>query len=303
MIKRILKYNFSLLNTAHVKLGAKWNYCNVISPYHRIYYIDEGEGEISDYENKLRLEQGYLYIIPSYTLCNMVCTEYLSQYFVQFFEESSDGISLFSNNRSIFKMVARDIDIVNFRRLVEINPGRGINRSDNPKIYEKNNYYNEYLELNNYQNMADFLETQGILMQLTARFMVTEVLKQKQPRYIPDKILETINFISLSLHMPLSVKFLGERINLHPEYFSRLFEQYTGLRPLLYISQKRIEHAQYLIATSQASYSQIADLTGFENLSHFSRTFKKVTGLTPTAYKKRSYALTGDLLSDPQPNS
>jgi AraC-like DNA-binding protein len=260
----------------------------VISPYHRIYYIDEGEGEISNYEKTLKLEKGHLYIIPSYTLCNLVCTKYLNQFFVQFFEESSDGISLFSNNRSIFKMVARDIDIVNFRRLVEINPGRGINRSDNPKIYEKNNYYNEYQELNNYQNMSDFLETQGILMQLTARFAVPEVFMQKQPRYIPDKILETINFISVSLHMPLSVKFLGERINLHPEYFSRLFEQYTGLRPSLYISQKRIEHAQYLITTSQASYSTIAGPTGFESLSHFSRTFKKLTGLTPTAYKKET---------------
>ena len=287
MLKRILKYNFSLLNTDYVKLGPKWNYRNVISPYHRIYYIDEGEGEISNYEKTLKLEKGYLYIIPSYTLCDLVCTERLSQYYVQFFEESSDGISLFSDNRSIFKIAAMEIDIVNFRRLVEINPGRGINRSDNPKIYEKNTFYKEYQDLNNHQNISTFLETQGILMQLMARFTVPEVFMQKQPKYIPDKILETINFISLSLHLPLSIKFLGERINQNPDYFSRLFEQYTGVRPSLYINQKRVEHAQYLLATSRAPFSTIAELTGFESLSHFSRTFKKVTGLSPSSYKKK----------------
>src|SRR5690242_335453 len=130
MIKRILKHSFSLLNTDHVKLGKQWNYKNVISPYHRIYYIDEGYGEISNHENTLKLESGYLYLIPSFTLCDLTCTEYLSQYFVQFFEESSDGISLFANSRSLFKVKANEIDMINFNRLVEINPGRGINRSD-----------------------------------------------------------------------------------------------------------------------------------------------------------------------------
>ncbi|MCJ8208407.1 AraC family transcriptional regulator [Mucilaginibacter sp. RS28] len=289
MIKRVLRHTFSLLNTDHVKLGNKWNYKNVISPYHRIYYIDEGEGEISDMEKVLKLEAGYLYIIPSFTLCNMTCQSYLSQYFVQFFEESSDGISMFANNRSLFKVKAKEIDMINFKRLVEINPGRGINRSDNPKVYEKNVYYKEYQELNNQQNMADFLETQGLLLQLVARFATAEVFKQKDVRYIPVKILDSISFIAVNLHLSLSVSFLAERANLNPEYFSRLFKEFTGSRPLAYINEKRIERAQYLIVTSQTNYSDIAEQTGFESLSHFSRTFKNVTGLSPRAYKQQVY--------------
>src|SRR5690242_7096255 len=100
MIKRILTHRFSLMNVDQVKLDSRWNYKNVVSPYHRIYYIAGGEGEISHFEKKLKLEQGYLYIIPSFTLCNLSCERFLHQYFVQFFEESSDGISLFASNRS-----------------------------------------------------------------------------------------------------------------------------------------------------------------------------------------------------------
>jgi len=128
----------------HAFLNSKWNYRNVISPYYRIYYIDEGEGIISGPDENLRLEPGYLYMAPSFTLYNMKCQEYLSQYFLHFFEESADGISLFYNNRSLMKMPASDIDVWNFKRLLLINPKRGINRSDNPKMYEKSVYYAEY---------------------------------------------------------------------------------------------------------------------------------------------------------------
>jgi len=286
MIKRILTHSFSLMNVDQVKLDARWNYKNVISPYHRIYYISAGEGEISHFEKKLQLEAGYLYIIPSFTLCNLSCTQFLEQYFVQFFEDTSDGKSLFASNRSIFKVGANPADVLNFERLKHINPGRGINRSDDPKVYEKDIFYKEYQELNMQQNTAQFLETQGIILQLVSRFTSPEIIAQREREHIPVKILDTISYIVMNLQAPLSVKYLAERVFLNSEYFSRLFEQYTGSRPLAYITEKRIERAQYLILTSGVKYSEIAAMTGFESLSHFSRTFKKVTGMSPMAYSK-----------------
>jgi transcriptional regulator GlxA family with amidase domain len=76
--------------------------------------------------------------------------------------------------------------------------------------------------------------------------------------------------------------------NLHPDYFSRLFYRFTGERPLAYIHMKRIERAQYLIATTNLPYIEITEDTGFENVPHFSKIFKKVTSLTPGEYKKRN---------------
>lgn len=286
MIKRILTHSFSLMNVDLVLLDSKWNYKNVISPYHRIYYIRSGTGEISHFQKKLRLEPGYLYIIPSFTLCNLSCESFLEQYFVQFFEETSDGKSLFASNRSIFKVEANPVDVLNFERLKLLNPGRGINRSDDPKIYEKNIYYKEYQELNMQQNTNQFLETQGILLQLVARFTSPEIIAQREREHIPVKILDTISYIVMNLQASLSVRYLAERIHLNSEYFSRLFERYTGSRPLAYITEKRIERAQYLIMSSGAKQTEIAKMTGFESLSHFSKTFKKITGMSPRAYSK-----------------
>lgn len=289
MIKRNLKHTFSLLNVDYVRLNAKWNYSNVISPYYRIYYIDDGEGDISDAACSLKLEPGYLYIIPSFTLCNLNCSNYLGQFFVQFFEDSIDGSSLFANNRAVLKTKATEMDINLFNRLLEINPGRGINRSDNPKVYEKDIYYKEYQELNNQQNISTYLETQGILMMLTAKFLNPQLFKHPEHKPIPVKIAEALNYILVNLHINLSVHLLASRANQNVDYFSRQFMQHTGTRPLNYINQKRVERAQYLMATSRMSYSEICTQTGFDNLSYFSKTFKKLTGMSPSEYKKQIY--------------
>jgi AraC-like DNA-binding protein len=288
MSARILRHIFSLLHVDYVKLNERWNYANVISPYFRIYYIDEGEGFVRSEHENVKLEPGYLYIIPSFTLCHLRCDSYLSQYFIHFFEESAEGISLFEINRKVIKVPACETDIANFKRLLQINPGRGINRSDNPKVYEKNVYYRGYQELNNIVSDSTFLETQGIILQLVSRFLSSHRFKPQHPDPIPSKILESISYIRLNLKKDLTVGALAKKANLHQDYFSRLFLQFTGERPLAYIHVKRIERAQYLIATTNLTYTQIAEETGFENLPYFSKIFKKVTSLTPGEYKKRN---------------
>lgn len=288
MHERLLGHTFSLLHADKVRLNEKWNYAHVVSPYFRIYYIDDGEGLILSGKEKCKLEKGYLYIIPSFTLCHLRCDHYLSQHFLHFFEESPQAISLFESNRKVIKVPARDMDITNIKRLLEINPGRSIDRSDNPKVYERNVYYKHYQELNRRVSDATLIETQGIIYQLISRFIGAQQFQSGDPDPMPSKILEAISHIQLNLRDHLTVGTLAARANLHQDYFSRLFLRYTGERPLAYIHVKRIQRAQYLIATTRLSYTQIAEATGFDTLPYFSKIFKKVTSLTPGEYRKRN---------------
>lgn len=289
MNRKLLRYSFSLLNVDHVHLNQKWDYKNVISPYFRLYYIDEGEGFISDSHQKLKLEPDHIYLIPSFTLCNMHCPSYLSQYFIQFFEESPDGISLFYNKRALMKLKASPLDIAIFQRMLQINPGRGINRSDNPRVYEKNSYYKEYQELNNQQSDAHYLETQGMILQLLSRFLSTGP-SFPESQSIPSKVADAMSYIQMHLKQHLTVADLAKRANQHQDYFSRQFLKSIGVRPLQYIHEKRIERAQYLITTTDMPYSEIAIGTGFDSLPHFSKIFRKVTGMTPNSYRKQHHS-------------
>lgn len=96
-----------------------------------------------------------------------------------------------------------------------------------------------------------------------------------------------MRFTRALLHLRLTVTSLAERANQNAEYFSRTVEVHTGTRLLAYITEKRVERAQHMIGASRLPYESIAELTGFKNLSTFSRTFKRVTGFSPSDYKLR----------------
>ncbi|MGC4235811.1 MAG: AraC family transcriptional regulator [Niabella sp.] len=289
MARRILTHNFSLLHVNHVKLNRKWNYKNVISPYARIYYIDVGEGFISTISERVKLEPGYLYLIPGFTLCNLECTGNLSQYFIHCFEDSPSGLSLFHDYRKPLKLKATDLQIQNVKQLLKINPDRKIYRSDNPKVYEQNVYYREYQELNNQQSEAVFMQTQGILLQLLSQFLALIHYKKENSPPIPSIVLDTMRYIQINLSKEITINQLAKRANLQTDYFSRIFLKNAGERPLQYIQNKRIERAQYLIMTTSLPFSKIAEDTGFQNLNYFFRIFKKLTQMTPGEYSRKSH--------------
>ena len=70
-------------------------------------------------------------------------------------------------------------------------------------------------------------------------------------------------------------------------YFRRLFKSLTGLTPVEYLNNLRVEHAKHLLfqkKTSGISIANIALLSGFSDPLYFSRVFKRITGQNPQEY-------------------
>lgn len=279
------KSTFSLLNADYIKLNKNWNYHNVISPFYRIYLIDDGNGSLGNSDDNLILEKGFLYLIPSYTLCNHHCPHFLSQYYIHVLEENRDGASLFAHDRSVHKIESIPADDTMFKRILKLNPGRGLGKTENPKDYDKPPTLDHFQQRNNLIPLADYIETKGLILQLIARFLKRDQPALLENKKIPSKILDAINYIQTNLQTNITVEHLAERASQNTNYFSRIFTNYTGERPLVYLQKKRIERAQYLMLTTSLPLSEIATETGFDSLSYFSRIFKKTTGHTPSHYK------------------
>lgn len=68
--------------------------------------------------------------------------------------------------------------------------------------------------------------------------------------------------------------------------FKRDFQKIYKETPGRWIMRRRVERAANILANTDQSISEVAFETGFEDLSHFSRVFKKITGKNPTEHKK-----------------
>ena len=84
-----------------------------------------------------------------------------------------------------------------------------------------------------------------------------------------------------------TVAYFASLVHLSPGYFGDLIRQETGLSPKDLIARHLVSVAKHRLSISNDDVSQIAYRLGFEHPAHFSRMFKRHTGLTPTQYRDK----------------
>jgi AraC-like DNA-binding protein len=113
-------------------------------------------------------------------------------------------------------------------------------------------------------------------------------LKHKSGKKIPEWARELKELIQDHIDTNLSLKELSKDLSINPSYLSREFSRhFDNLSFGEYIRKLRIEKAIELMVDPSHSLTDIAYLTGFSDQSHFSRIFRKHTGLAPSDYRKR----------------
>lgn len=80
----------------------------------------------------------------------------------------------------------------------------------------------------------------------------------------------------------------AELIDVHPNYLSTIFKDYTGMSFRDYLRQERIQKAVHLIRDTDLKLYEIAERVGYQDPAHFSRAFKQVTGETPQSMIRRN---------------
>ena len=94
-------------------------------------------------------------------------------------------------------------------------------------------------------------------------------------------------YIEEHLADEISLSSLARLVRLSPFHFSRAFKQSFGMPPHRYLTSRRIERARTLLAERRLSVTEIGLDVGFSETSSFTAAFRKVTGETPTDYRRR----------------
>ena len=108
------------------------------------------------------------------------------------------------------------------------------------------------------------------------------------PTQHDDALIRTAqDWLHRNYSQPNPVTELEALTGLAPRSFKRRFKQATGHAPLAYIQHLRIDRAKALLESDEQSVEAISWKVGYEDVAFFNRLFKRLTGLTPSAYRRR----------------
>lgn len=94
-------------------------------------------------------------------------------------------------------------------------------------------------------------------------------------------------YIDAKLEYDLGREEIADFVGFHPAYLSRLFKKEKGMSLSDYIFQARIKKAQELLLNTNSTVTEIASKAGYVSYTHFTKMFKKYTGLTPQQYRRQ----------------
>lgn len=102
-----------------------------------------------------------------------------------------------------------------------------------------------------------------------------------------DQILEKINlFVSQNLHRQLTIADLAEELGYSVSYLRTIFRNRLGFSLGKFIRTSRLSKAAALLEEQDISITEVAEKSGFDSLTAFSRAFKNAYGISPKAYSK-----------------
>lgn len=153
---------------------------------------------------------------------------------------------------------------------------------------------NKMLEIYPSENYSENLRKDFYLQILLAELLILinvsiDELKEKEYHYsqfMHPKISQIVQYINSNYYKPITLTSMAEKFYISPSYLSKLFKNTTNFTFTEYINNVRIKNAKKLLEEPSYRIIDVAYKVGFANNTHFTRTFKEVTGMSPTDYRK-----------------
>lgn len=111
--------------------------------------------------------------------------------------------------------------------------------------------------------------------------------RTKNSSYRSNMVQNIKQLILENYSKDFSLSAAAESAFTNPSYLSRIFKEETGMTLTYYLNEVRIENVKRLLIDTDNLIVDIAVNCGYNHIPHFNQTFKKYTGLSPNAYRKK----------------
>lgn len=138
----------------------------------------------------------------------------------------------------------------------------------------------------------DTLKTEAfmeLLFSITNYITLREETTTTQENILDNKLERVVKYIRGNYSRPLSLKEVAKENHISYHHLSRLFKRELNTGFNLYLNKIRIREAITLLGNSNLTINQIAYSVGFDDPGYFCKTFKKIMGCSPLAYRKKHY--------------
>jgi AraC family transcriptional regulator len=165
--------------------------------------------------------------------------------------------------------------------------GAGLLVGNNPLVYKNSSVAWLMMRLRAASQSAEDespLLIEGLVLELIAE---TSRNRKRPPTGQPPLWLQQAReFIHEQFSDPLTLSIIAKVVGVHPVYLASSFRRYYRQSIGEYLRHRRVEFACHKIHMSDDSLVEIALAAGFANQSHFTQTFKRMTGLSPAKYRE-----------------
>ena len=117
---------------------------------------------------------------------------------------------------------------------------------------------------------------------------VNDIFLQEK-EYAVKQVSDIIAFLKKSVYDSLSIDEIIKNSHYGRAYVMRIFKKETGCAIMEYFIKLKIEKAKDLLRDKQLSVREISDTLSFNEPNYFTKTFKRITGFTPSAYRRRTF--------------
>jgi transcriptional regulator GlxA family with amidase domain len=125
-----------------------------------------------------------------------------------------------------------------------------------------------------------------MLYNFIATFLFSEKNIQLQKDEVSKSMVtKSILFMREQLHEMLTIEKIARHVNLSTSHFSFLFRKSTGMSPIDYFIQLKLQNACQQLDLTDKRIKEVAECVGYGDAHYFSRIFKKHIGQSPEQYR------------------